>query len=93
MAAAQSEDPRLPAAASGHYLKLWGITCGGWLMAKASQICRNNLDAGVGEASFCDTKIATAHFYTGQLMPQTNALMRTIVSGSAAILSLDPAEF
>ncbi|MFP6681701.1 MAG: acyl-CoA dehydrogenase, partial [Gammaproteobacteria bacterium] len=93
MAAAHNEDPRLPAAASGHYLKLWGITCGGWLMAKAAQICRNNLDEGAGEAGFCDTKIATAHFYAGQLMPQTTALMRTIVSGSDAILGLDAAKF
>ena len=93
MATAQGEDPRLPAAASGHYLKLWGIACGGWLMARAARICRNKLDLGEGEANFCDTKIATAHFYAAQVMPQTTALMRTIVSGSAAILSLESAEF
>jgi len=37
--AAQEHDPRLPAAASGHYLKLWGITCGGWQMANAARVC------------------------------------------------------
>jgi hypothetical protein len=93
MADAQSDDPRLPAAASGHYLKLWGITCGGWLMAKAAQICRDKLTAGEGEASFCDTKIATAHFYATQVMPQTTALAHIIVAGSSSVLSLDAANF
>jgi len=93
MAAAQSEDPRLPAAASCHYLKLWGITCGGWLMAKAAQICQGNLEVGEGDPVFCDTKIATAHFFAVQVMPQTTALTRTIVNGSASVVSLDAANF
>ena len=93
MVVAQSEDPRLPAAASGHYLKLWGIACGGWLMAKAAQICRDNLSAGEGDPVFCDTKIATAHFYAVQVMPQTTALMRTMVNGSSSVISLDAANF
>ena len=93
MLRAQSEDPRLPAAASVHYLKLWGVTCGGWLMARAAQICHAMSMAGEGDPVFCDTKITTAHFYAGQVMPQTSALMRIIVSGTGTVLALDAANF
>lgn len=93
MLQAQSEDPRLPAAASVPYLQLWGVTCGGWLMAQAAQICHDKLIDGEGDAVFCDTKIATAHFYAGQVMPQTSALMQIIVSGSGSVLELDAANF
>jgi len=93
IAVAQSEDPRLPAAASGHYLKLWGIICGGWQMAKAAKICSDKLAAGTGEATFCETKILTAHFFAAQVLPQTMALRDTIVAGSNSVLLLDAANF
>ncbi|MDA0823861.1 MAG: acyl-CoA dehydrogenase C-terminal domain-containing protein [Proteobacteria bacterium] len=93
MVTAEREDPRLPAAASGHYLKLWGVVCGGWQMAKAAQVCWEKLGKEEIEDTFLKTKIATAHFYAGQVMPQTQALTATIVSGSASVLSLDAANF
>ncbi len=93
MLKAQSEDPRLPEAASVHYLHLWGVTCGGWLMARAAQICHDMVAAGDGDSVFNDAKIATAHFYAGQVLPQTSALMRMIVDGSASVLDLDASNF
>tara|TARA_Y100000588_G_C14126790_1_gene869783 strand:- start:390 stop:1307 length:918 start_codon:yes stop_codon:yes gene_type:complete len=89
----QTEDVRLPAAASVHYLHLWGITCGGWLMAKAAQLCNDKLIVGEGDSVFCETKIATAHFYSNQVMPQTSTLARIIVRGSGSVLDLDKANF
>ena len=93
MSTAQRDDPRLPAAASGHYLKLWGVVCGGWQMAKAAKISQDKLAAGDGERVFLETKIATAHFYATQVMPQSVALTNTIVAGSASVLLLDAANF
>ena len=91
--AAQSEDPRLPAAASGHYLKLWGVLCGGWQMALAAQICAEKLGAGQADQTFCDSKIATAHFFATQVIPQTSSLKATIEHGSESVLFLDAANF
>jgi len=93
MADADKKDPRLPAAAANHYLKLWGIVCGGWQMAKAAKICRDKLAAGEGDPVFCETKIATADFFAAQVMPQTCALRATIISGSGAVLLPDAANF
>lgn len=93
MASAQSDDARLPAAASAHYLKLWGITCGGWQMARAAKVCHDKLGAGEDEGAFCATKIATAHYFAQQVMPQTTALHKTIVAGSDTVLLLDAANF
>jgi len=91
--AAEAQDPRLPAAASGHYLKLWGIACGGWQMANAARVCAAHLAAGTDNPVFADTKIATAHFFAAQVMPQTTALAKTIISGSDPVLELDAANF
>lgn len=93
MVKVQTEDLRLPAAASVHYLHLWGVTCGGWLMAKAAQLCCDKLIAGEGDSVFCETKIATAHFYANQVMPQTSTLARIIVRGSGSVLDLDTTNF
>ena len=88
-----SEDPRLPAAASAAYLELWGLTCGGWLMAKAAHICVQKLANETGDPRFCDTKIATAHFFAMQLLPRTTALRRVITKGTQTILALDAERF
>jgi len=89
----QGDDPRLPAAASGHYLKLWGITCGGWQMARAADICARKLARGDGDENFCTAKIATALFFAAQVMPQTTSLAKTIIAGSKSVLLLDAASF
>ncbi len=93
MSRVQREEPRLPAAASVHYLKLLGVTCGGWQMARSAKICRDKLAAGEAEVTFSETKIATAHYFAVQAMPQTSALRETIVSGSESVLVLDAANF
>jgi len=91
--AVQGDDPRLPAAASSHYLKLWGITCAGWQMANAARVCSVHLASGTGNAAFNETKITTAHFFAAQVMPQTTALAATIIAGSGPVLTLDAANF
>ena len=93
MMSVQGDDPRLPAAASRHYLDLWGITCGGWLMAEAARVSRDKLTGGADNADFFETKIATAHFFAAQVMPKTAALARTIIAGSEPVLLLDAANF
>jgi len=85
-----TRDPRLPAAASAHYLKLWGIVCGGWQLGLSALLCLR----GAGEdAEFRNSKINTAQFYAAQIMPEAAALERKIVHGSAAVFGLDAAAF
>ena len=79
-------DPRLPAAGSAHYLKLWGIVTGGWQLARAAQICLT--DSSV-DAAFAASKIGTAHFFAVQILPEATALERNITRGSASVIEFD----
>ena len=90
---AAADDPRLPAAASAHYLRLCGIVCGGWMMADAARLSQEKLDAGAQDATFYEAKLATAKFYAAQVLPAASALARTIIDGSHAIVELDAASF
>ncbi len=87
---AASRDPRLPAAASGYYLQMWGVVVGGWLMARAALVAQDKLKDGSGDAAFYRAKIETAHFFATHVLPQTGALLRTITEGSEASLALEP---
>ena len=84
------QDARLPGAASVHYLHLWGIVCGGWLLGESALACLR----GAGpDAAFREAKLNTAHFFALQILSEAGALQRKIVDGSAAVLALDAAAF
>ncbi len=81
-------DPRLAAAASVHYLGLWGVVAGGWQMARAAAVCAADLADGADDTAFCHTKIATARFYALQFLPAAQALERALARGSEAVLAV-----
>ena len=66
-------------AASVPYLKLWGLTAGGWQMARAALIAARGLAEG-RDAEFHRAKIATARFYADYHLPQTTALKHAILT-------------
>ncbi|MBI5617382.1 MAG: acyl-CoA dehydrogenase [Gammaproteobacteria bacterium] len=86
---AQSEDPRLPLAASAQYLELWGVVAGGWLLARGAAIAADELAAGSADPTFFEGKLATAHYYALQILPQARALEPMITAGAAATYSLE----
>ncbi len=83
-------DARLPGAASVHYLRLWGIVCGGWLLGESALACVRG--AGDDDA-FRAAKLNTAQFFALQVLNEADALRRKIVDGTAAVLALDAAAF
>ncbi|MGE3774700.1 MAG: acyl-CoA dehydrogenase C-terminal domain-containing protein, partial [Gammaproteobacteria bacterium] len=87
---AAGRDARLPAAASVHYLRLWGIVCGGWLLGESALAC---LRGAGDDAAFRDAKLHTAQFFAVQVLNEADTLRRKIVDGSAAVLALDAAAF
>jgi alkylation response protein AidB-like acyl-CoA dehydrogenase len=91
--AAAARDPRLPAAASAHVLRLIGTVIGGYHMARSALAARARLDAGEEDRAFLSGKISTARFYAEQIMPQVNALLPAIVNGSGSILLLHNEQF
>jgi alkylation response protein AidB-like acyl-CoA dehydrogenase len=86
-------DLRTAIACSVPFLKLWGITAGGWQMARAAKIAEQKIAAGDPEAEFYKAKLATAQFYASHVLAQAPALSREIIDGSASVMSLSPAQF
>ena len=78
-------------AVSVPFLKLCGLTIGGWLMARAADIAARKLAQGASDREFLEAKIATAHFYATQVLAQTLALEHTVLRGSDAVVMTDAA--
>jgi 3-(methylthio)propanoyl-CoA dehydrogenase len=89
--AAMATDPARGAAVSVPYLKLCGLTLGGWLLAKSAGIAAADLAAGGSDREFMTTKLATARFYGDHILPQTLALARIVATGAASVLEMDAA--
>jgi len=80
-------------AGSVPFLKLMGVVCGGWQMARAALIAQKRLAAKDGDASFYQAKIATARFYADHVMAQAPGLRNTVVRGAAGVMALTEEQF
>jgi butyryl-CoA dehydrogenase len=80
-------------AGSVPYLKLAGITFGGWQMARAAAIAHRKLAAGSADADFLRAKIATARFFADHVLSAAPGLRTSIVHGSPGVLALPDAAF
>jgi acyl-CoA dehydrogenase len=70
------------------YLYLAVTVCGGWMMGKAALAAAGYLDKGEGDQTFYRAKIATAHFYADQMLPQAAAYGETVRAGNAALAGI-----
>jgi acyl-CoA dehydrogenase len=57
-------------------------------MGKAALVAAAHLDAGEGDLAFYRNKIATAHFYADQVLPQALSYAETAKAGDAALAGL-----
>jgi alkylation response protein AidB-like acyl-CoA dehydrogenase len=80
-------------AGSVPFLKLMGIVCGGWQMARAALVAQTKLAAKDGDASFYQAKIATARFYADHVLAQAPGLRNTVVRGAAGVMALTEEQF
>jgi acyl-CoA dehydrogenase len=86
------QDRNSALAASGNYLMLAGYVCGGWQMARAARAAQAKLAAGE-DAVFYGAKLATARFYTDQILPKADALLRAVKSGASTAVTLAEEQF
>jgi len=75
------------------FLKLMGIVCGGWQMARAALVARQRLSEGKGNKSFYEAKIKTARFYADHVLTQAPGLRNAIVHGAAGVMALAEDQF
>ena len=75
------------------FLKLMGIVCGGWQMARAALVAKQRLSEGKGDKSFYEAKIKTARFYADHVLTQAPGLRNAIVHGAAGVMALAEDQF
>jgi butyryl-CoA dehydrogenase len=86
-------DPRVAFAGAVPFLKLMGVVCGGWQMARAALVAERKLAAKEGDASFYAAKISTARFFGDHVLSQAGGLRDAVVNGSAAVMALSEEQF
>jgi alkylation response protein AidB-like acyl-CoA dehydrogenase len=89
---AASTDPNAAFAGAVPFLKLMGITAGGWQMARAALIAEKGLGSSP-DKSFLEAKIKTARFFGDHVLSQASGLAATVTSGSAAVMALPDDQF
>ena len=70
------------------YLRLLGVTVGGWLLAKSAVTAARLLAAGEGDATFLAEKITTAHFFATQVLPQVQSLLPAVTAGAGDLYAV-----
>jgi alkylation response protein AidB-like acyl-CoA dehydrogenase len=76
-------------AGAAPYLRMFGTTVGGWLLAKSALQAKNLLTEG-DNLEFLNAKIETAKFYSEQLLPQVSGLLPSTISGAESLYAITP---
>jgi alkylation response protein AidB-like acyl-CoA dehydrogenase len=93
MVEAYGRDVRSVYAGAVPFLKLMGITTGGWQMARAALAANKRLGEGTGDRAFYTAKIATARFFAEHFLSQASGLHDAIVQGGATVMALAEEQF
>ena len=72
------------------FLKLMGIVCGGWQMARAALVAQAKIDAADGDAYY-PAKIGTTRFYADHVLCNAAGLAHTVIHGATGALALSEA--
>jgi 3-(methylsulfanyl)propanoyl-CoA dehydrogenase len=84
-------NPAAVAAGSVYYLKLAGITLGGWMMLRSAHIAAQQLAAGEGDPAYLRGKLLTARFYGDHILPQALSLCAAGMRGADSVLAVEEA--
>jgi Acetyl-CoA dehydrogenase C-terminal like len=81
-----ARDPVEGSAAASEYLRLFGLVALGYMWLRMAERALAALAAG-GEASFYNSKLATARFFMRRMLPETAGLALAIRSGAATVIA------
>ena len=74
-------------------VKLFGIVCGGWQLARVALEAEKRIIAGHADRDFYEAKLATMRFFADTMIPEAIAAADTIVNGSEGTLAMAEAAF
>jgi hypothetical protein len=87
------EDVKAVHAGAVPFLKLTGIVCGGWQMARAALAAQRLLEKQPVEKAFLSAKITTARFFADHILSQAPGLRDAVVQGAPGVLALTEDQF
>ncbi|MFQ5959536.1 MAG: acyl-CoA dehydrogenase, partial [Alphaproteobacteria bacterium] len=79
------KDAEAAAAGATDYLRLFGLTACGEMMAEAALKASERVRANDADADFYRAKMATARFFAERILPLAPALLAPITAGAAAL--------
>jgi alkylation response protein AidB-like acyl-CoA dehydrogenase len=88
----RTDDPRDVAAGASPYLRMFGVTAGGYYLARSALAARRLIQAGQ-ERAFSANKIATARFYAEQILPQAVAGLPAVTAGAQPLFEIAAGDF
>ena len=71
------------------YLRMFGTTIGGWVMANSALSAQQLLTEATENTEFLQAKIETARFFAQQLLPQATGLLASVTSGSDSMFAIN----
>ena len=80
--------PRAVQAGATPFARMFGITVGGYLLAREAVEAESRLDAGDSDGDFLNGKIASARFYAANILPQAAALHAAVTAGDEAMFAI-----
>ena len=83
IAATAVSDATGAAAGSAHYLRMFGLVAGGFMMARSALEAAEESDPGFAEA-----KRITARFFAEHYLPQARGLLAPITDGHSTVMAL-----
>jgi acyl-CoA dehydrogenase len=82
-------NPDNAGAGSTDFMHLFGLVALGYMWAQMAKTAQEKLGAGTnGKAAFLETKLATADFFMGRVLPETSMRLARIQAGSGAVMAL-----
>ncbi|MEM7651485.1 MAG: acyl-CoA dehydrogenase, partial [Pseudomonadota bacterium] len=81
------------AAGASQFLRMFGITLGGYLLARQAKAAYDALQAGEGNPEYLNAKLTIAQFYAEQIMPEGTALLGPVTAGGQHLFALEEDQF
>lgn len=75
-----------------NFMMMYGNTVSYWLLVKLAAAAQDRLTAGETDR-FYNQKIATAEFFSTQILPRNSGYLATLILGADSFDALEPADF
>jgi alkylation response protein AidB-like acyl-CoA dehydrogenase len=79
-------DPNDALAGSVPYLRMWGITLGGWLLARSATAAAD--DPAGFDRELLEAKPVTARFFAAHALPQVRGLLPAVTAGAEVLYAV-----